>query len=219
YTSEANRGYLRGCAFARARWLEEHALQPTLVGIANTDLALAGDFFVQLLTQALPERVAVLAPRITLPDGTLQNPFLRVRPNRARMFGYTLLYRSALLTGCWQWLHSRKNRLRRAGKPQVGAPRQRSLAPDYTPYAAHGSLFFLRPNFFERGGTLDYPTFLFGEEIFIAEQVRAFGLKVAYLPSARVLHNAHTSTDRIASRRRARWMHESACFLWRRHFS
>jgi GT2 family glycosyltransferase len=70
----------------------------------------------------------------------------------------------------------------------------KSYDSDMQIYAPHGSIFIFRRAFFEHGGNIRFPYFLFGEEIYIAEQVKEKGGKILYAPELNIIHNEHTST-------------------------
>ena len=67
-------------------------------------------------------------------------------------------------------------------------------------YGGHGSFIILTKMYFERCGIINYPVFLFGEEIYLAEQCRQQGLKVVYDPTIAVKDTEHASTGNMPSR-------------------
>jgi GT2 family glycosyltransferase len=219
YRPGENRGYLPGCAFAHDRWTADSGRAPDWVAVANTDLVFDPGFFPALLSLPLDESVGVVAPNVRLPDGTPQNPFLRRRPRRLRIYAYTLIYRSMALTAGLQWMHRVKGGWKRRSLRSLPAPQN---APDSAHceeiYAAHGSVFFLRDTFFSLGGSLRYPGFMYGEELYIAEQARRLGLRTVWIPSAKVEHAAHAATGVVARRRRLAWMREGAQIAWNNDF-
>ena len=64
-------------------------------------------------------------------------------------------------------------------------------------YGGHGSFIILTKRYFERCGVIDYPVFLFCEEIWLGEQCRKAGLKVMYEPTLKVSDAEHASTGRM----------------------
>ncbi len=52
-------------------------------------------------------------------------------------------------------------------------------------YATHGSMFILSKKFFELGGVLSDLPFLYGEEMYIAEQIMAIGGRNCYVPGVK----------------------------------
>ena len=55
----------------------------------------------------------------------------------------------------------------------------------------------LTKRFFEEYERIEYPLFLFGEEMFLAELIRKKNLKVRYVPDLCVVDKEHTSTSRM----------------------
>ena len=64
-------------------------------------------------------------------------------------------------------------------------------------YAGHGSLIILTNEYFKRCGKIDYPVFLFCEEIYLAEMCQKTGLSVEYVPTIKVTDSEHASTSRM----------------------
>jgi hypothetical protein len=80
-------------------------------------------------------------------------------------------------------------------------------------YAPQGSMMIFHRDFFARGGRLNYQVFLFGEEIFIAEQARALNLAVWYRPELVARHWEHIETGLFPSRRMRGWIAEASRHL------
>ena len=76
-------------------------------------------------------------------------------------------------------------------------------------YAPHGSCIIFNENYFKMGGNLNHISFLFGEEIFVAESAKKSGLKVQYEPQLRVSDYEHASTGFFYSRKIAGFMKQS----------
>ncbi|MBO4718248.1 MAG: hypothetical protein J5658_00100 [Prevotella sp.] len=66
-------------------------------------------------------------------------------------------------------------------------------------YAGHGSFIILPKVYFIKCGIINYPVFLFEEEIYLAEECRKHGLKVVYYPQLKVLDIGGVSTGKIPS--------------------
>lgn len=67
-------------------------------------------------------------------------------------------------------------------------------------YGGHGSFIILTKEYIEKCGPINYPVFLFGEEIYLAEECRRHNLKVVYDPTIKVTDKEHASTGRMPSR-------------------
>ncbi len=205
-TGGKNLGYLNGCHFA----LESGAARTQVdwVAVANTDISFAPAFFTTLAETHWPDNVGIVAPRITRDDGVEQNPHLSCRPTCARMRFYTVAYRRT-----WG--------LRLLERLEVLRPRRRACRERRQTgiYAPHGSLMLIRRSFFECGGHLDYPAFMYGEAIHLAEQARRAGLRVQFAPDLRAWHHAGAVTSRQALSQRCAWKLQSACYLYETYFS
>jgi GT2 family glycosyltransferase len=204
----ANHGYLGGAAKAFDHFRAVHGV-PSWFVIVNPDAVPQTDALLKLAGASIPDDVAIVAPGVLLGGTTPQNPFLSRRPSRARMRTYTIAFRSPLLTRVLDALLELK---RGQARLAVSTGHARAI------YAAHGSIIFIRSRFFERGGTLAYRGFMFGEEIHLAEQARKLGMRVWYLPEVEVIHDGGSTTGRIDSSRRREWHRASADVLWEDYF-
>jgi len=224
YTPKRNLGYLGGCSYALEGWIQETGEFPAWVGVVNTDLEFASDFFLRLSLLEVPEDVGILAPAITrLRDGSQQNPYFSRRPSRTRVLAYTVIWRSAILTYCLQSsvklrrdLKRRVSTLSRTKRGRVSVQNGLTMKEIYS---AHGSAVFLRDEYFKRGASLQYKGFMFGEEFHLAEQTRRVGLKVYWDPALRVIHKEHKSTGQLMKKQVRKWAGKSAQVVWSEYFS
>lgn len=76
-------------------------------------------------------------------------------------------------------------------------------------YAGHGSFIILTKEYIKRCGIINYPVFLFGEEIYLAEMCRENNLTVSYCPDISVSDKEHVSTGKIRSRLYYRYNYEA----------
>ena len=70
--------------------------------------------------------------------------------------------------------------------------------------------------YFEKGGTLDHGAFLFGEEVFVAESARKFGMEIVYDKRLRVIHSEHVTTR--SSKDRMKYKYEAARYCAKEFF-
>ena len=199
-----NLGYLGGARYGLSRYLKDREL-PDWVLISNADMIIRDpDFFAHLSRLALPG-VAAVAPHIrSLSSGHDQNPYMRHRPSALRMHIYKWVYRSRVLLNLTEGLAAILRKLRThftraagwvglSGRLTHGS-NPPSMTESESIYAPHGSFLILSKEYFVRGGNLDFPYFLFGEEIYIAETIRRLGLGVVHHPELEVFHHEHRST-------------------------
>lgn len=76
-------------------------------------------------------------------------------------------------------------------------------------YAGHGSFIILTKEYIKRCGIINYPVFLFGEEIYLAEMCRENNFTVSYCPDISVSDKEHVSTGKIRSRLYYRYNYEA----------
>ena len=57
----------------------------------------------------------------------------------------------------------------------------------------------LTKEFFKRCGIINYPVFLYDEELYLGEECKRKGLKVIYIPSMRVFDSENVSTSKLSS--------------------
>jgi GT2 family glycosyltransferase len=183
----ANLGYFGGAHW----WLGQRTVTAEWVAVCNADVALADEDFVATL-EALREPAAVVAPDVTaLPGGYSQNPYLEERPSARRM----LIRRLVLSTRPTWWAAWQISDARRRWGGSIARP---GFARDI--YAPHGSFILFRRAFFEQGGTLAHPPFLYGEEITVAECASRLGQSVRFEPALKVIHTEHQATGNVSKR-------------------
>ena len=62
-------------------------------------------------------------------------------------------------------------------------------------YAPHGAFIIFTNNYLRSIAKINYPRFLFGEEVFVAEESRLNSLKITYEPNLIIYDNEHGSTS------------------------
>ena len=77
----------------------------------------------------------------------------------------------------------------------------------------------LSHRFFEAGGQLWPPAFLFAEELEVAEQALRLGLEVRFTPDMGALHQGSATLGGIAGRQQAQWGAEALEAIRKRYFS
>jgi len=197
-TAATNLGYLGGARLG----LEgvDAAATPWTV-VANTDLRFAPTF-VEELSRRTDE--AVVAPAIVSEaSGADQNPYLVKRPSRLTVLRWRLEFATLPVARLVVALGQLSSVVRRAAGPRASARDARQV------YAPHGSCVALPSSFFARGGTLEHGSFLFGEEITLAERARTIGMPVVHVPDLVVHHAEHRATGWWRSRQMLEWQRAS----------
>ncbi len=206
-----NPGYFGGAALG---WLDLQALGPVpdWIIVTNDDVRFAPDFFLNLAKAPL-ENTAVLAPDIVVPaSGVHQNPLYEKKPPAHRL---------RLLL----WLHTHPVVMRafmvfRAIRQRLSMKRVSTSPPlRHEVYAPHGACIVFSRQYFQRGGSLDYPGFLYGEEFFVAETARQLGLAIYMEPTLRVAHMEHASTGLLAPAAMAGYVRDSLALVLSKYYS
>lgn len=201
----SNLGY-----FGAARYAWEHLQAQSITTdnfiISNFDLEFnAVQFLNDLEEKCKTTDAAVVGPHIISSlSGAALNPMYKERlPLRKlkRLLFVTGFYPFFLT---YQWLHHLKR-----SRSSISKTEEKSAFV----YAIHGSFMILKRSYFEAGGSLNYKSFLYGEELFIAEECRRLGLKIQYEPSLKVVHREHTTTGNYKNSKHMKWLHQSLRYI------
>lgn len=214
-----NLGYFGGANHAWEEFQRQNTLLPDWTMVSNVDVSFAGsEFFLHLLNTHYPADTGVIGPSIvsTARHGDW-NPKILSRPSRAKMHAYKRLYRSHWLFNLYEQAARLKYIVTAFGRSSPEVVERPTTCMQI--YAPHGACILFSKQYFERGGSLRYPGFLFGEEVFVAETLRRIGLKALYDPRLRMTSQDHVSTGRFRSRQMVKYMHESAIILADKYFT
>jgi hypothetical protein len=187
-----NRGYLGGALPI----YNANANAYDYVSISNVDLQLAPDFFEQLLTIDTTH-IGWLAPDIyTAKINRHENPCMLSRPTKSNFFIWNIIYSCTWIYRLYHALYVLKSR-------------QSREYPACEIYAGHGSFMLFTKAFVAQYPELHFPTFMYGEEIWFAELVRAAELKTSYAPTLRIANTGNISTGLINQKQKSAWSKES----------
>lgn len=209
-----NLGYFGGAQRGFDQFLQSASL-PDWVIVSNSDIYIQDPyFFTKLCGFDFP--AAVIGPRIlSTRTGQNQNPYMRQRPSARRMRFYRYIFNTPGLCATYHLA---------SGLRQKYAARHKSheqWSEGYIPeliYAPHGSFIIFHRSYFENGCNFRYGAFLYGEEIFVAEQARAKKLPVYYWPELLVHHREHIETGLYPSLRIRSFIAQSSAFLTDQYF-
>ncbi len=198
-----NRGYLGGALpiyNAKAQGYD-------FVSISNVDLELAPDFFEQLLKINI-SNTGWLAPDIyTDKINRHENPFMLHRPTKRNFFKWNIIYSST-------WIYRLYHKLY-----VIKSHKTKALFQDCDIYAGHGSFMLFTKAFVAKNPEIHFPGFMYGEEIFMAELVRAAQLNVHYCPTLRIANTGNISTGLINQAHKSQWSKKSLRAIYKRFFS
>lgn len=171
------------------------------VAISNVDIIMKENFFVELSNCKIEKDVAWIAPQIYSSDENRdRNPKVLSRyPKKKLQFLY-YMYRYPFLFYAYT----------------LTAYKRKKLLPKYPTmniYAGHGSFMLLTRSFFESYKEIHYPIFLFGEELFLAEEILKASKKVRYVPSLVIYDNEHVSTSTLKKKSYFKYNQESIKYI------
>ena len=216
FASPKNLGYLGGAHYGLEMYMKSNPGLPDGIILSNSDLEFGDVTLIEKLhTKYLvtPTDIAIVGTSIYSPEtGVNQNPFAKKRISRMKLLFLKAIFSNHFVYTMYELISFVKRK--------VSA---RSDASDSTGivdpvYAVHGSFFLLTKEFFGKGGTLHYPSFLFGEEIFLAEQTMLMNLKVCFDSNLKVIHHEHSTTAVVKSRVLVKYMHDSVSYLIATYF-
>lgn len=171
------------------------------VAISNVDITMSEDFFINLEKLNLPADVAWVAPKIYSKDENRdRNPKVMNRYSKKKLQLLYYMYRFPILFYLYTMTAYKRKKL----QPKY---------PEMDIYAGHGSFMLLTRSFFESYKNIEYPIFLFGEELYLAELVMKAGKKVRYVPSVVIEDNEHVSTSTLKKKTYFKYNKESIKYI------
>lgn len=196
YLKNDNIGYFPAFNKALAS-LSQGVQNYDFVVVCNVDLVVAEDFFTVLLSHSVGGETGLIAPGIfSDKDGRDLNPKMMSRPSARKINFMRLVCSNVVL---FRWYHKlvrmREQNRSRAQRRDRGAIAISQPQPQM--YGAHGSFMIFTRRYFAKGADVAYPRFLFGEEGFVAEQLRRHRLSIEHIPSVRVFDKEHASTSQV----------------------
>jgi len=158
------------------------------VAISNVDLEMPVDFFDKLSRYTLDDNVGWVANAILSSlEKRDRNPGIVCRYSEKRLKQLKLLFKYPILHYLYtKTLYLRKKFIKHHTVKDI--------------YAGHGSFILLTQAFIKKYPLLNYPVFLFCEEIYLGELCLKAGLKVKYEPSIIINDSEHCSTGKMKRR-------------------
>lgn len=168
------------------------------VVVTNVDLQFDDSFFKNLKGISISSDVGVLAPSILSKETSEDiNPKIFKRPSKFKLSSLYYGFQFLWFYRFYSWLSVSRAKLR-GSKRNTNSYRSYSSGTEM--YAAHGSIMLFTKFYFNQGASIDYPRFLFGEEVFVAEESRLKGLKTIYTPELKIYDKEHGSTSKEADK-------------------
>jgi GT2 family glycosyltransferase len=160
--------------------------------ICNNDILFDETFYSVLIKSKYHENVYAISPRIYDMDGIDQNPMIKSKVSKFKIFFYDIYFmnyylgRSLYIT--WQFI---KNIFKEEKISNVSGKI----------FMGYGAIYILTVSFFNKNRILDHPPFLMGEEAFLASQINKTGGVIYYDKDLIVFHKDHSSCSKIPTKK------------------
>lgn len=192
--NKQNVGYFRGLNIG-IKYLRNRFSGLNTIVIGNNDLVFPTDFVDSLdCNKHLFANCPVISPDIIALDDAHQNPHVIKDISRFRELIWDVYFSNYYLA--------------LAIKKIASAARFITNRKDYQEYQiarhiyqGYGACYILTECFFDYFELLWAPTFLMGEEFFLAKQIESKGFQMYYEPSISVQHHDHATMSKLPSRR------------------
>lgn len=212
----ANLGYLGAARYGLQQLENAGKPWPELIILCNTDMVLPDRNLVTNIIERLGSLdfaiagPSVLSARFNRHD---QNPFMEERISKKRLSFLRFVFSLYPVYCLYQLLAVCKAFLKAEGSRAGGKQAVKEV------YAVHGSFLIMHREFLHRiRKELAQAPFLFGEEIFLAELARKYGMKVIFDSNLQVIHQEHATTGLWKKPSLIRLMHASLDLLLKEFF-
>jgi len=159
--------------------------------VSNVDLAIDINFFKVLKYLKLSKNIGVVAPNIISDQSGLDaNPKIKIRPTKRQISFMRIICSNHLVFSLYQKLTVLRLHFKRGSKPENSQDNN-----DFSMYGAHGAFMIFTAKYFKARAKIDYPRFLFGEEGFVAEELRKYSLKIQHETGLIIYDKEHGSTS------------------------
>lgn len=194
YVRSQNLGYFPSTAAAVEK-LAIHLDDYDYTIVSNVDLSVSDDFFSNLKELNITDSVGAIAPTIYSKVLDVdRNPKIYKKPSFLKLNILRFLFEFSLTHLLLRLINQTRLQLRQNIKSNVSTIKKLHVSSNVKIYAGHGSFLILTRKLCASLGNLDYPVFLFGEEIYIGETCIKFGLDVVFTPELVVYDSEHVST-------------------------
>lgn len=182
----SNLGYLGGASAIINNEVDDIYYYDFVI-ISNVDVLVDDYFFSQLLNQTIHKDIAWVAPRIfSENENRDRNPKIITRIPFKKLYIFKMICKFPVLFYIYnKIIYKRKKKNHVFSEQEI--------------YAGHGSFIILTKAFFNKYDKLNYPIFLFGEELYFGELIKNAGLKVLYSPDIKINDIDHVSTSKMSS--------------------
>lgn len=204
--SQENLGYFTAMQKGIDFYNKEVGTLPEIIIIGNTDIIIESDNFLEEIKKNIKDDVLALAPNIRLNNTEIrQNPYKinRISINKLKLL--KMIYGNSITT----YLYNLTFKILKGKKEDNNFIEHNSNII----YAPHGSYIILSEKFFSKKGTIEYKGFLYGEEIFLAEQILRLNGKIKYCENIKIIHNENSVTKLLEDKKKRIYKLNSTKFL------
>lgn len=174
---------------------------------SNPDILFDESFFKELV---LCKKNGIISPAITTVDsGYSLNPLRVNRVKRRKIVFLKLVFSNIIFYKIYNYLVEIKEKY---------VKRKFDIIKEREIYSTHGSIFIFSDINFVKNVPL-YPCFLFGEEIFIAEEAIIQNVKIYYCPKLIVRDIRHSALNLQTSEFKRKHSFDSIDYLLRKYFN
>jgi GT2 family glycosyltransferase len=208
---ESNLGYLNGAAWAY-EYCKKNNIAFDYFILSNYDIQFRNNNDLKKLVDiAQQQNFDLIGPQIlNMPSESAANPMFLERISQNHINRLAFVNSIYLFSVIYQYLHILKKFFR---KNKTNSQNLTSSC-----YAIHGSFMCFSKSFFEKKGIIHYPSFLYGEELYIGEQCELIGASCGWTDEVVIEHHEHITTGKIKSRKHVRFLYDSISFLKKNYF-
>ena len=173
--------------------------------ISNVDVVMDKAFFSQLMGTVVDDKTGWIAPQIySDAEHRDRNPKIMRRYAKRKLQVLKIKFRFPLVNWIYNHTLYKSKKLMSHERGEI--------------YAGHGSFIILTKRYFEACGIINYPVFLFCEEIYLGELCLKHGVKVVYNPQIRVRDTEHASTGTFRRRKYCRYNYEALSYILKTYY-
>ena len=173
--------------------------------ISNVDVVMDKAFFSQLMGTVVDDKTGWIAPQIySDAEHRDRNPKIMRRYAKRKLQVLKIKFRFPLVNWIYNHTLYKSKKLMSHERGEI--------------YAGHGSFIILTKRYFESCGIINYPVFLFCEEIYLGEVCQQHGLKVIYEPGIRVNDAEHASTGTFRRSKYCRYNFEALSYILKTYY-
>lgn len=196
-----NLGYFGGLNYGLSM---AASVDPDFVVICNNDLVFDEEFCNKIFRKTYDANIFAVCPAVITADGIHQNPHHLKKISWFRLFQFDLFFSNYYMAR----LMSQFLRLVRPVKSSPSQPQEGCEI-----HIGIGACYVLTSEFLRRFNKLNFPHFLYGEEVYFSDQIHSAGGILWYDPELLVHHAESATLSKIPKRtayefaRRGYWDH------------